>query len=183
MTTPPSPLAPSVGVTAADSLSRKTLSLKQILLHAEVRISFPPSGMCKTLLPFQKSSDVLANELQVRSLHCSLWDGEVIFWSKYILNNFHRTRDKLRTLLLKRQNADAGKSRRNVLSMVGGVLALPMSVVTSVEASDWSVQVRTESPSLQSKQPLVRGVMAAGVGTVQWSRTQDNSTSVRLVRK
>ena len=126
---------------------------------------------------------MLSNELQVRSLHTSLWDGEAIFWSKCILANLLRTRDKLRVLLLAHNRPSAGvkgsKHPKSISSVVGGVLAMPLSVVTTVEASDWSLQCRTESPSLQSKRPLVRGVMAACVGNVQWSRVQDHSTSVR----
>ena len=61
--------------------------------------------------------------------------------------------------------------------------ALPVSIVTSVEASDWSLQIRLDSPSMQSKGPLVRGVMAACMGNVQWSHVEDHTSSIRLVNK
>lgn len=126
---------------------------------------------------------MLSNELQVRSLHTLLWDGEAIFWAKCILADLLRARDRLRALLQAYSRPSSGvkqsKHPKSISSVVGGVLAMPLSVVTTVEASDWSLQCRTESLSLQSKSPLVRGVMAACVGNVQWSRVRDHSTSVR----
>lgn len=138
-------------------------------------------------LLFQKSPDVLSNELQVRSLHASLWDGEAIFWSKCLLADFQSIRKKLRALFSPGRSGEAMETSkaaevnrsRSVSSVVGGVLALPVSVVTTVEASDWSLQFRAESPSLQSKRPLVRGVMAACVGNVQWSHVEDHTSSLR----
>lgn len=150
------------GMTAADSLKRRVLSLRQILLQ------------------IKKASNVLSNELQVRSLHTSLWDGEAIFWSKHLLSSIQNSREKLRMLLLSyslrggTDHTDAGSS------LVDGILALPESVVTTVEASDWSIQARTDSPELQSsKRPLVRGVMATCVGNIQWSNAEDHTSSIR----
>lgn len=125
---------------------------------------------------------MLSNQLQVSSVHASLWDGEVVFWTKYITRNLQRTRLKLRTLFQSRNGDLADRSSRNTAGSVAGVLfALPVSVVTTVEASDWSLQVRVDSPSLQSKRPIVRGVMAACVGNVQWSPMEDHTSSIRSV--
>ena len=231
-------------MTASDSRSRKSLTLKQVLLHIEVLTVVRPSVvvvvvdvvvvvvvdvvaaivvvaaalthtyththlllllwllLCDcidTSLLFQKSSEILSNELQIRSLHASLFDGETVFWSKCIVSNLQRTVKKLKTILKSHsasnsysmESASSSVAMESVSSSsVGGISsslgsvsslirALPLSVVTTVEASDWSVQVRTESLAVQSKRPLVRGVMASCVGNIQWSPVQDHASSIR----
>ena len=59
----------------------------------------------------------------------------------------------------------------NLLSQLFG---LPVSVATTLEASDWSVQLRPDAVSLQSKEPLCRLVAAALVANLQWEPCTEN---------
>ena len=59
-----------------------------------------------------------------------------------------------------------------------------MSVVTTLEASDWSVQLRPDAVSLQSKEPLCRAVAGALSASVQRELPQtkeERTTTVKLV--
>lgn len=134
---------------------------------------------CCCCCPFQKSSEVLSNQLQVSSVHASLWDGEAVFWTKSIARNLQRTRVKLRTLFKSRSR---NSSKDSTASVVSVLFAFPVSVVTTVEASDWSIQVRVDSPLLPSKRPVMRGVMAACVGNVQWSPVENHTSSIRSIQ-
>lgn len=128
---------------------------------------------------------MLSNQLQVSSVHASLWDGEAVFWTRHVTTSVQRTRTKLKALMRGRSSKDpAERSKDGGAGVAAGLLvALPMSVVTTVEASDWSVQLRVDSPSLQSsKRPVVRGVMAACVGNIQWTPLEkDHASSLRYV--
>ena len=42
------------------------------------------------------------------------------------------------------------------------------AVVTTVEASDWSISLRMDTPTLQSKEPLVQAVLASCAVNLQW---------------
>ena len=143
-------------------------------------------GQCSIspLSAMQKSSDVLSNQLQVSSAHATLWDGEAIFWTQCILSNLWRSKQKLGALLQAGEEGGGvreGTGRGVASSLAGTVFGSPVSVVTTVETSDWSLQVRVDSPSLLSKGPVMRGVMAACVGHVQWSLVDDHTSSIRSV--
>ena len=55
------------------------------------------------------------------------------------------------------------------------------SAVTTVEASDWSVSMRMDTPTLQSKEPLVQAVLASCAANLQWARP-DSTHSHPIVR-
>ena len=58
------------------------------------------------------------------------------------------------------------------------------SAVTTVEATDWSVSLRMDTPTLQSKEPLVQAVLASCALNVQWATpdsVEDTATMVRCV--
>ena len=93
--------------------------------------------------------------------------------------NLQRTRSKLKNLLHNRTSANNNKTKASSGLAAGLLFASPVSVVTTVDASDWSLQVRMDAPLLQSKRPMLRGVMAACVGNVQWSPVEDNTSSIR----
>ena len=93
-----------------------------------------------------------------------------------MFNSLQQTKDKLTAL---RSTTTSKESDKHLSFDGGGLFSLPVSVVTTVEASDLSLQVRMDSPSLQSKEPVVRGVMAACVGNMQWSPVEDHTSSVR----
>lgn len=155
------------------------LHLFSLLPSLSLPLPTPPS-----LPPLQKSADVVSNQLQIRSLHSSLWDDETLFWTRHIARNLQRISNRWKMLWShKRRKVETRKSftGSNASLLARRILNLPVSVVTTVEASDWSLQVRVESPFLQSKQPVVRGVMAACMGNLQWSPVEGHTSSIRCV--
>lgn len=101
----------------------------------------------------------------------------MVFWTKCIVSNLLRTKRKLLPIVKSssiHSNVPEEDERGASSLVLRKVFSLPFSVVTTVEASDWSVQVRMSPTSLQSKGPVVRGVMAACVGHVQWSPLEDH---------
>ena len=99
-----------------------------------------------------------------------------MFWCSY----FQESLRKLRTSLKSRTSSSQASSS-NALNNFHSLFALPVSVVTTVEASDWSVQVRLDAVSLQSKEPVCRAVMAACAANVQWSPVKDETTTIRYM--
>ena len=133
---------------------------------------------------WQRAEGVVSSQLQLRSLHASLWEEETVFWCRHIASDL----TKLSSLPRSQPAISAAVSSSSRNSGEEGTLdhspntespmpTFPISVVTSVEASDWSVQVRMSPPFLQSKAPVVRGVMASSVGQVQWSPMGDHTSS------
>ena len=116
----------------------------------------------------QSSSSSLSNRAQVDSLHASLWESETVFWLKHVQDVGKRFRTKLHSSLSKTNRVT---SSYNVLSQL---FSLPISVATTLEASDWSVQLRPDAVSLQSKEPLCRLVAAALVASLQWEPCAEN---------
>ena len=116
----------------------------------------------------QSSSKSLSNRAQVDSLHASLWESETVFWLRHVQDVGKRFRTKLQSLLSRTKGAT---SSSNLLSQLFG---LPVSVATTLEASDWSVQLRPDAVSLQSKEPLCRLVAAALVANLQWEPCAEN---------
>ncbi len=141
---------------------------------------FPSLPHLFSPLPNQKSDKVLSTHLQIHSLHASLWDNEAVFWTKCILNNIKRTRNQLRIINegISKVNTSKGTLGSSIPERI---LSLPVSVVTTMDASDCSLQIRMDSVSLQSKGPVARAVMAACVANMQWSPMEDNISSVRSV--
>lgn len=43
------------------------------------------------------------------------------------------------------------------------------SAVTTVEATDWSISLRMDTPTLQAKEPLVQAVLASCTANLQWT--------------
>ena len=130
---------------------------------------------------------MLSNHLQLSSLHASLWEEEAVFWSKRISKDIIGTAAKLTgskatSTSANAQTSDGDALQRSSSSDPDKPFFIPFSVVTTVEASDWSVQVRMSASSLQSKGPVLRGVMAASVGHVQWSPLEDHTSTVRYVQ-
>ena len=56
------------------------------------------------------------------------------------------------------------------------------SAVTTVEATDWSVSLRMDTPTLQSKEPLVQAVLASCALNVQWAKSHTADDSATMVR-
>ncbi len=98
-----------------------------------------------------------------------------MFWSKY-------ARDTLNKIKVKLKSDEKSQSVENTFSIMSHLFGLPLSVVTSVECSDWSVQLHSDVPSLQAKEPLCRVVMATCAGNVQWDPVEDKSTTLKYVR-
>ncbi len=123
----------------------------------------------------QKVAGVLSNHLLLSSLHASVWEDEAVFWGK------HAVKDVTKTFTRLKQKSQSSAQRQSSVSKLTKTPLIPFSVVTTVEASDWSVQVRIMSPSLQSKGPVMRAVMASSVGHVQWSPQGGHTSAVRWV--
>ena len=51
------------------------------------------------------------------------------------------------------------------------------SAVTTVEATDWSVSLRMDTPTLQCKEPLVQAVVASCAGNLQWTDPSATNTT------
>ena len=52
------------------------------------------------------------------------------------------------------------------------------SVVTTMEATDWSVSLRMDTPTLQSKEPLVQAVLASCAVNLQWAKPETDKDTV-----
>lgn len=116
--------------------------------------------------------------VRVDSLHGSLWECETVFWLKHAQEIGNKFRTKLRSLSSRTRSASDSPS---LLSLF---FAVPMSVVTTLEASDWSVQLRPDAISLQSKEPLCRAVAGALSASVQQElprAKEEQTTTVKLV--
>lgn len=124
----------------------------------------------------QRSSQCLSNRLQIDSVHVSLWEGEAVFWSVFALDTI-RTYSKRSPKTTNTENA----STNAALDLASLLFSLPVSMVTTVEASDLSLVVRMDTPTLQSKEPVYRVVMASGAANVQWNAVEEESTTIRLV--
>ena len=115
--------------------------------------------------------------VQIDSLHGALWESETIFWLKHAREIGGKVRNKLQS---KTKFSSVTKSP-NLLSQL---FSLPISVATTLEASDCSVQLRPDVVSLQSKEPLCRTVAGTLVASVQWEVPQiekEHTTTVKLV--
>ena len=124
--------------------------------------------------PIQSISSSLSNRAQVDSLHSSLWESETIFWLRHTQDVAKKLRTKLHSSLSRTKDVD---SYHDLLSQLFG---LPVSVATTLEASDWSVQLRPDAISLQSKEPLCRLVSAAMVASVQWEPCPENQQTTAI---
>ena len=122
----------------------------------------------------QSSSNSLSNRAQVDSLHASLWESETVFWLRHAQDISKRFSTKLQSSLSRTKGAT---SSHNLLSQLFG---LPVSMATTLEASDWSVQLRPDAVSLQSKEPLCRLVAAALVSSVQWEPCAENQQTTTV---
>ena len=100
-----------------------------------------------------------------------------MFWAKEITGNILRTKANISPPMKSPSSVSDESSEPSTADRQ--MFRLPFSVVSTVEASDWLVLVRMVPSSLQSKGPVVRGVMAACVGHVQCSPLE-NHTSIRL---
>ena len=118
------------------------------------------------------TSNDLTNKLQVDSFHVSLWEEEVVFWSKHIQDSLNKIKVKLKSRLHDRNSQQKSINTSHLFNS-------PLSVVTSLESSDWSVQLHTDTPTLQAKGPVFRVVMATCAGNVQWDAPQDNTTTLK----
>ena len=56
------------------------------------------------------------------------------------------------------------------------------SAVTTVEATDWSVSMRMDTPTLQSKEPLLQAVLASCAANLQWNECETSDTSATFIR-
>ena len=126
-------------------------------------------------LTLQSSSSSLSNRVHVDSLHGSVWESETVFWLTHIQQVAEKFRTKLQSSLSRTQGV-AGS-----LDLLAQFFALPVSMATTLEASDWSVQLRPDAISLQSKEPLCRMVAAALVANIQWEpwAEKEHSTTVK----
>ncbi len=125
----------------------------------------------------QMTSKELTNKLYVDSLNFTVWEEEVVFWSKYAKDNLNKIKVKLKSFPPEEQR----QSQPNSFNLISRLFNSPLSVVTTVECSDWSIQLHSDMPSLQAKEPLCRVVMATCVGNVQWDSPEDKSTTIKYV--
>ena len=124
----------------------------------------------------QHSSDVLSNSVQVNSAHVSIWEGEAAFWVRYLLDTINTYRTKMKSSQTRRKTLPA---KQRIYEFLNQLFALPVSMVTTVEVSDWSIQLRLDAGTLQSKEPVCRLVVASCAVNVQWIAMKEDSTTVR----
>ena len=86
-----------------------------------------------------------------------------MFWITHVKQLMDNFRTKLH-----RSVSQKSTSVSMSQAFLSQLFALPISVATTLEASDWSVQLRPDAASLQSKEPLCRVVAATVVASVQW---------------
>ncbi len=120
------------------------------------------------------TSKELANKLHIDSLNATLWEEEVLFWYKYARETFNKIKVKLKS----QQNKNSHQSQQNSSNFISRLFKLPLSVVTSLESSDWSIQLHSEAPTLQAKEPLCRVVMASCACNVQWDSPEVNKSTL-----
>ena len=113
----------------------------------------------------------------------------MVFWSKFTQENLGKIQTKLKAArgLAKRADMssvatiDQERTKSSSMSKIlSRIFNLPLSVVTTVEASDWSVQLRMDSSGLQSKEPFCRVVMAACAGNVQWNDPEEDEAKITI---
>ena len=114
--------------------------------------------------------------MQVNSAHVSIWEGETAFWVRYLLDTINTYRTKVKSRQKKRKTVSANQ---RIYEFLNHLFALPVSVVTTVEVSDWSIQLRLDAGTLQSKEPVCRLVVASCAINAQWAAMQEDSTTVR----
>ena len=124
--------------------------------------------------PPQHSSQTISNNIQIESVHASIWDSEATFWTQYLLETMGNKAGVPRT----NKKWDI-PSKQRISEFLASAVTLPVSMVTTIEASDWSILLRMDTPTLQSKEPVCRAVMASSVVNVQWSPVHEGSTIVR----
>ena len=103
-----------------------------------------------------------------------------MFWLRYIRDSITSYRAKSKSGLRQDPEKQASAKQRTS-SFLNAIVNSPVSMVTTLEASDWSVLLRMDAPTLQSKEPVCRAVMASGVANLQWSEVKEDSTTIRLV--
>ena len=113
--------------------------------------------------------------IQVDSLHGALWESETIFWLKHANELATNLRTKLQS------SSSKTKGVASSPEYLSQLFALPVTVATTLEASDWSVQLRPDAVSFQSKEPLCRTVAGALVASVQWEpqTEKEHNTTVK----
>lgn len=114
--------------------------------------------------------------MQVDSVHVAIWEGETIFWVRYILDTINTYRTKAK---LKQKARKALPANQRIYSFLNHLFVLPVSMVTTMEVSDWSIQLRLDAETLQSKEPVCRFVVASCAASVQWGVLEKDSTTVR----
>ena len=114
--------------------------------------------------------------MQVDSVHVAIWEGETIFWVRYILDTINTYRTKAK---LKQKTRKTLPANQRIYSFLNHLFVLPVSVVTTMEVSDWSIQLRLDAETLQSKEPVCRFVVASCAASVQWGVLEKDSTTVR----
>ena len=129
-----------------------------------------------THTPIQHSSGTLSNSVQVDSVHVAIWEGETIFWVRYLLNTINTYRTKAK---LKQKTRKTLPANQRIYSFLNHLFVLPVSMVTTMEVSDWSIQLRLDAETLQSKEPVCRFVVASCATSVQWGALEKDSTTVR----
>ena len=133
-------------------------------------LTFPP-------LPPQRSPTELSNALYVESLQVVLLEEEVVFWTISVLEGMETLRgtegNKAPPTLPGQQPS---QEKTSYLSRLFGQ---PIAVVTSLELVDWSLLVRMEAPSLQSREPLCSVAMASCASCVQWGAMKSRSTRLK----
>ena len=115
--------------------------------------------------------------MHVESLHCSVWEGEAVFWGHQLKDSFSKWRTRLKPTPAPSLASEAGGES----SFVNGLLTFPTAIVTTIEVSDCSVQVRLDTLAVQSKEPIGRAVMATCVANLQWSDAKEGSKTAKSV--
>lgn len=152
--------------------------------------------ICSKLCYLQYSLKQLSNMIKVESLHSTLREDEMVYWSKYFIKSIsslretassHKQKRGWEQLLLYiylhvRTVTIIYSSYRNPSSSVKGVpdilrMVMTSSAVTTMEATDWSMSMRMDTPTLQAKDPLVQAVSASCAINLQWTNPDTDNTS------
>lgn len=135
------------------------------------------------LLLFQLSSEALTNKAHIDSLHVCLWEKETVYWNRFAQKSMNKLKEKLKMAASPPRDGDDStleehKLTSSALGFISQIFNLPLSVITTIEASDWSAQLHMDSPSLQSKEPFCCVGVASWAAYIHWNELTDKQDSI-----